>query len=142
MKDACRQFLKLRSFIGAITYPAEAGVLSGAGTVRVRTYAGWQGRGYVDFPASGGTLTLHNVIDKSGGVRTLRIRYANGANSARRGQLVVNGVAAAISFNRSGGWATWATKDVTVTLNGGTANVISLRSTGADLANIDGITVL
>jgi lysophospholipase L1-like esterase len=133
--------LALRSFIGAVAYPAEAAVLSGAGTVRERTYGGWQGRGYVNFPASGGSMTLNGVIGKGGGARTLRIRYANGA-AVRSGQLVVNGVAMAISFNPSGGWTTWVTKDVVVTLRSGTANTISLRSTGADLANIDGITVL
>jgi lysophospholipase L1-like esterase len=134
--------LGLRSYIGAVTYPAEAGVLSGTGTVRERNYSGWQGRGYVNFPASGGSMTLNSVIGKGGGARTLRIRYANGFGSARSGQLVVNGVATPISFNPSGSWSTWVTKDVTVTLNGGTANAISLRSTGGDLANIDGVTVL
>ncbi|MEJ7805105.1 MAG: GDSL-type esterase/lipase family protein [Telluria sp.] len=134
--------LALRTYIGAVTYPAEAGVLSGAGTARDRTYAGWQGRGYVNFPVNGGTMTLNNVIGKSGGARTLRIRFANGGSYARSGQLVVNGVAMGITFNRTGSWSTWVTKDVAVTLNGGTANAISLKSTGADLANIDGITVL
>ena len=133
--------LGLRAWIGAVTYPAEAGVLSGSGTVRDRTYGGWQGRGYVNFPVSGGTMTLNNVIGKGGGARTLRIRYANGA-ATRSGQLVVNGAVTSISFSPSGSWTSWVTKDVTVTLNGGTANTISLKSTGADLANIDGITVL
>lgn len=133
--------LGLRGFIGAVTYPAEAGILAGAGTVRERTYAGWQGRGYVNFAASGGTMTVNGVIGKGGGARTLRIRYASGAAGARSGQLVVNGVVTGISFNPSGSWTTWVTKDVTVTLNGGTANTISLKSTGGDLPNIDGFTV-
>ena len=133
--------LGLRSLIGAVVYPAEAAVLSGTGTVRDRTYGGWLGRGYVNFPPGGGTLTLYKVIGKSGGQRTLRIRYANGAAAARAGQLVVNGVATGISFMPTGGWTTWSTQDVTVTLNSGTANTISLKSTGADLANIDGLTV-
>jgi lysophospholipase L1-like esterase len=133
--------LPLRSLIGPVTYPAEAAVLAGAGTVRSRNYGGWQGRGYVDFPVTGGSLTLYKVIGKAGGARTLRFRYANGAAVARGGQLVVNGVASAISFAPTGGWSSWGTKDVVVSLNGGTANTVTLRSTGSDLGNIDGLTV-
>lgn len=134
--------LGLRAFIGAVAYPAEAAILTGSGTLRERAYGGWQGRGYVSFPVSGGAMTFNGVIGKNGGSRTLRIRYANGGASARSGQLVVNGVTAPITFNATGGWSSWLTKDVTVTLRSGTANAISFRSTGADLANIDTVTVL
>lgn len=133
--------LALRTYVGAVAYPAEAGALSGVGTLRTKSYAGWQGKGYVDFPASGGTLTLGNLIGKTGGLRTLRIRYANGATGVRTGQLVVNGAATSISFNPTGAWTTWSTKDVAVLLAAGSANTVSLRSTGADLANVDTITV-
>lgn len=133
--------LGMRSFIGAVVYPAEAAALSGSGTVRERVAGGWQGSGYVNFPVTGGMLTLASVNGKTGGARTLRIRYANGGATPRTGQLVVNGVASAISFGPSGSWSAWATKDVTVALRGGTANTVSLRSTGADLANIDTLTV-
>lgn len=133
--------LGIRSLIGAVAYPAEAGALSGAGTLRERYYAGWQGRGYVNFPVSGGAMSFSNVIGKNGGARTLRIRYANGAGRVLTGQLVVNGVATSISFNRSASWSTWLDKYVTVTLRAGTANTVSLRSTGGDLANIDTLTV-
>ncbi|MEO7497934.1 MAG: hypothetical protein ABIT83_10510, partial [Massilia sp.] len=133
--------LGLRAWLGTLVYPAEAGVLSGAGTVRERSYGGWQGRGYVRFPPSGGAMTLTKVIGKNGGAHILRIRYANGAATARGGQLVVNGVATSIRFAPTGAWSTWLSKDVTVILNGGTANTVILKSTGAGLANIDGITV-
>ena len=134
--------LGIRTLIGAVVYSAEAGALAGAGTVRERTYGGWEGAGYVNFPASGGTMTLNSVIGKNGGSRTLRIRYANGFSSARTGQLVVNGTTFSIGFNPTGSWSTWLTKDVIVTLVSGTQNSISLKSIGGDLANIDSITVL
>lgn len=133
--------LGLRSAIGSVDYPAEAGLLSGAGTVREKTNAGWQGQGYVNFPASGGSLAFSNVIGVAGGARTLRIRYANGGAGARAGQLVVNGVTTAIDFAPTGAWTTWVTKDVPITLKAGSANSIVLKSTGADLANIDGFSV-
>lgn len=133
--------LGLRAYIGAVSYPAEAGALAGSGTVRERTYGGWQGSGYVNFPVTGGALTLPAVNGKGGGTRTVRIRYANGAATARAGQMVVNGAVSTISFSPTGAWTTWGVKDVSVALAGGTANTLSLRSTGADLANIDTITV-
>lgn len=133
--------LPLRALIGAVPYPAEAALLSGTGIQRTRYYGGWQGRGYVDFPATGGTLSVSRVIGKAGGLRTLRIRYANGGAAARSGQLVVNGVATAIAFPRTGSWSSWASKDVTITLRSGASNTIQLKSTGADLANIDTLTV-
>jgi lysophospholipase L1-like esterase len=134
--------LGMRAFIGAVHYPAEAASLSGTGTVRARNYSGWQGKGYVDFPVTGGSLTFTRVIGKSGGSKTLRIRYANGGASVRSGQLLVNGVASSISFAPTGSWSNWASRDVVVSLRSGAANSVSLRSTGADLANIDGFTVL
>lgn len=134
--------LGLRSAIGSISYPAEAGVLGGTGIVREKTNTGWRGQGYVNFPATGGTMAFSNVLGGTGGAKTLRIRYANGGTSARAGQLVVNGVTTAIDFAPSGSWTTWVTKDVAISLNGGSANAISLKSTGADLANIDELTVL
>ncbi len=132
--------LGLRAYIGAIDYPAEAALLSGAGTVRERSYPGWQGRGYVNFALNGGAMTLTSVIGKNGGARTLRIRYANGG-AARTGQLVVNGAVTPITFAASGAWTSWTTKDVAVNLSSGATNTVILRSTGADLANIDGIRV-
>ena len=133
--------LGISSLIGTVTYPAEAGALAGAGTVRERTYGGWQGRGYVRFPTTGGFMTLNQVIGRQSGWHTLRIRYANGSASVRSGQLVVNGVTSAISFNPTGAWSTWATRTVWVNLRAGTANAVSLRSTGSGLANIDTLTV-
>lgn len=133
--------LDVRGFTGMVNYPAEAALL-GSGAVRTRSNAGWRGNGYVDFPASGGSMTFTNVVGKGGGMRTLRIRYANGGAVARTGQLVVNGLATSITFGTTGGWASWRTADVNVWLVGSAANTISLRSTGADLANVDEITVL
>ena len=135
--------LGIKSAIAAsITYPAEAATLSGTGTVREKTNAGWQGQGYVNFPTTGGTLSLSGVRSATTGTKILRIRYALGGTTARTGQLVVNGTTTNITFNATGAFTTWATKDVSVTLNAGTTNTIQLKSTGADLANIDDLTVL
>ena len=134
--------LGIKSFIKSITYPAEAGGRAGTGTVIEATNAGYQGPGYINFPTTGGTLSLTGVIGGTGGTRTLRIRFALGAATARTGQLVVNGLTTAITFNPTGAWTTWANKDVTITLKAGTGNTIQLKTTGGDLGNIDDLTIL
>jgi lysophospholipase L1-like esterase len=134
--------LAMRGYLGAVNYPAEAALLAGAGSVRTRLHAGWRGKGYVDFPASGGSLTFTNVVGKAGGLRTVRIRYAHGGSLPATGMLTVNGVASPVSFNPTGGWSTWATMDLVVPLRSRAANTISLHATGDDLGNVDELTVL
>jgi lysophospholipase L1-like esterase len=134
--------LDLRAFIGAVTYPAEAGVLSGAGTAREKSNSGWQGQGYVSFSSAGGALTFDHVIGRDGGPGTLRIRYANGGAKPRTGKLVVNGHATPITFKPTASWTTWVTVDVPIRLRSGTANTIALEAAGCELASIDDLTVL
>jgi lysophospholipase L1-like esterase len=134
--------LAIKSFITSITYPAEAGTRAGTGMILEKTNAGWHGQGYINFPTTGGTLTLNGVRSGSTGTKTLRFRFALGGTAARTGQLVVNGVTTSITFNATGAFTTWVTKDVAVTLKSGTGNTIQLKSNGSDLANIDEITVL
>jgi rhamnogalacturonan endolyase len=47
-----------------------------------------------------------------------------------------------ITFDGTGAWTTWTTRDVPVSLGAGTVNVIRLESDGQDLANIDQIEVV
>ena len=82
--------------------------------------------------------------------RRPRWRFEDAAHpvmrSARRPRApdacVVNGVASNITFNGTGAWTTWATQNVTVTLNNNTTNIVRFESTGQDLANIDQIEIL
>ncbi len=127
---------------GAITYAAESGALSGTGTVVESINAGFNGTGYINFPTTGGTLAFNSVNGGTGGTRTLRFRFALGGTASRTGQLVVNGTTTNITFNATGAFTTWLTLDVPATLTSGTTNTIQLKSNGADLANIDELTVL
>jgi endo-1,4-beta-D-glucanase Y len=122
------------------TYQAENAVLGG-GAVTESVNAGFNGTGYVNFPATGGTLTFNNVDGNGGGTKSLAIRYANGSAGPRTGTLTVNGTAVNITFPVTGAWTTWATLNVNITLADSTSNTIQLASTGQDLANIDQITV-
>lgn len=123
----------------AVTYQAESALLTG-GAAAETTNTGFHGAGYVNFPMSGGTLALNNV-GSAGGSKTLVVRFALGATTARTGQLTVNGSTTAITFQPTGSWTTWQTLNVTVALNNSATNTIGITSTGSDLANIDEITV-
>ena len=122
------------------TYQAESATLSGGSFVET-TNAGYRGAGYVNFPTTGGVCQFNSVNGGTGGTKTLTIRYANGSTSSRAGALVVNGASVGVTFPTTGGWATWNTLSVAVTLSSGTANTVALQSNGQDLANIDEITV-
>jgi rhamnogalacturonan endolyase len=122
------------------TYPAEAAVLAGGVTIDSNN-AGFNGTGFANFPTTGGTLTFSNVDGNGGGTKSLAIRYALGAMTARSGNLVVNGVTTPIAFQPTGAFTTWVTMNVNIGLNNNSTNSIQFASTGADLGNIDEITV-
>jgi hypothetical protein len=124
---------------GADTYQAESSALGGGAFVE-STNGGFNGSGYINFPANGGSLQFNSVDGNGGGSKTIVIRYANGSSS-RTGRLLINGVAQNITFAGTGGWTTWVNLNVTVTLNNNTSNTVRLESTGSDLGNVDQLTV-
>jgi aryl-phospho-beta-D-glucosidase BglC (GH1 family) len=108
----------------------------GGGTIVETKNGGYHGTAYLNFPRDGGYVEFANMSG-TGGQATLNIRYALG-NTARMGELIVNGASQSITFDSTGSWTSWAIKTVTVASNSG-ANTIRLESTGQDLANIDEI---
>jgi hypothetical protein len=125
-------------YVGGGTRQAESATLGG-GTIVATDRAGYQGTGFIDFPASGGSAQFDQIAGGPGGVKTMTIRYANGNPTPRTGVLKVNGVAQSIRFNITGSWTTWATMNVPVTLAAGSNNTVRFESTGQDLGNIDEI---
>jgi lysophospholipase L1-like esterase len=124
----------------ADVYQAESGALGGStAPVTETTNAGYNGSGYVNFATNTSTLTFNNVNPNGGGTKTLTIRYALGASSARTGNLTVNGTTTALTFQPTGAWTTWNTMTVNITLSSTGTNTIQFASTGSDLANIDEI---
>lgn len=122
------------------TYQAESATLAGGATAEVAS-TGFKGAGYVNFDLDGATATLTGVDGNGGGSKSLSIRYALGVAAARTGRLTVNGVATNVTFPTTGSWTTWMSIPVTVILNPGTSNTLQFSSTGADLGNIDEVTV-
>jgi rhamnogalacturonan endolyase len=121
-------------------YPGEDGFF-GNGAVFENTNSGFNGMGYINFPATGGFLEFGNVEGGAGGSKTLRFRYALGTTAARTGRLILNGVSQNITFNPTGAWTAWANLEVAVTLRSGATNTVRLESTGQDLGNIDELQV-
>ncbi len=113
----------------------------GDGAIFEDKNSGYSETGYVNFPSSGGYLEFGGIDGCGGGAAILDIRYANGSAGSRTGNLIVNGVIQSVTFDSTSAWNAWATKYITVTLNGGKVNTIRFESTGEDLANIDEITV-
>jgi pimeloyl-ACP methyl ester carboxylesterase len=122
------------------TYQAESATLAGGVTIDSNN-SGYNGTGFANFPVNGGSVTFSNVDGNGGGTKTLAIRYALGAATARTGSITVNGTTSNLTFNPTGAWNTWATLNVNITLADNSTNTIQLASTGQDLGNVDQITV-
>lgn len=123
------------------TYQAESAAIAGGVTID-NNRSGFNGTGFANFPATGGTLTFSNADGNGGGTKSLVIRFANGGSTARTGTISVNGgTAANLTFAPTGGWTNWTTMNVNITLNNNTTNTIQFASNGGDLGNIDEITV-
>lgn len=122
-----------------ITLQAESGTLGGGTTIDSNN-AGFNGTGFANFPTTGGSLQFSSASGGSTtGTRTITIRYALGATTARTGRVLVNGVAQNITCQPTGAWTTWTNMTFSATLNSGTTNTIRFESTGQDLGNIDQI---
>ena len=120
------------------TLQAEAGTITG-GTFDSNN-AGFNATGFANLPTTGGSLQFNNLNGGSGGAATLVIRFALG-NTARTGNLVVNGATQSITFPTTGTWTTWTTMSRSIPLNAGSTNTLRFETTGQDLANLDEITI-
>ena len=94
----------------------------------------------MDFQGSTDSLewTLHAC---EAGLFVASFRYAN-SDTDRPQQVAVNGVVvnASQSFPTTGGWTSWNTVDVPVTLKAG-ANAIKLTATGSSGGNFDKMSI-
>ncbi|MEV4571583.1 carbohydrate-binding protein [Nonomuraea sp. NPDC049419] len=102
-------------------------------------HAGFSGSGFCNGNNAAGAAAQFTVTAAAAGDATIAIRYANGGTAGRPADVLVNGAVAhaAGAFDPTGGWTTWVTKTLTVSLNAGD-NIIRLSPTAADgLANID-----
>lgn len=119
-----------------ILHPGRHGTLGGGAVIENRQ-PGFRGKGYAAF-AGAGHLEWTRVNGAGGGRRKLVIRYANGDDVPRRALLGVNGKPIEIEFPSSGGWASWATLDVSADFKPAATNTLRIEPQGAaPLPSID-----
>lgn len=104
-------------------------------------HSGYTGFGYANTENASGAGIDWSVVVPAAGTYTLEYRYANGSGD-RPANVLVNGVSvAAVDMPVSGGWTSYTTAAVTVTLSAG-YNDIRLQATSSNgLANIDSLAV-
>ena len=127
---------------GAATskYEAENATIS-QGTVATN-HTGFSGSGFVDYTNATGSFVQWTVNVASAGSATLAIRYANGTTTNRPMTIAVNGsTVATTAFNGTGDWNTWATANVTATLNAGSNTVRATATTANGGPNVDFLNV-
>jgi hypothetical protein len=118
-------------------YEAETSPATCTGTID-SNWAGFSGSGFCNGNNAIGADAQFTVAAAASGTATVAVRFANGTTSARPASLIVNGsTVQSPSFEPTGGWSSWATKTVTVTVNAG-SNTVELNPTvAAGLPNID-----
>ena len=129
-------FVPISSGCDPVTIQAESGSIGGECSI-ANNHGGYEGAGFVAFPADGGFVEL-NAGGCSGGNYILTYRYALETGSAT-GALIINGESQDISLTETGNWSYWNTADVPVTLNSGTSNTIRFESTGQGFGSVDQI---
>jgi pectin methylesterase-like acyl-CoA thioesterase/pectate lyase len=104
-----------------IDYEAEHAIFTG--TVE-SNHAGFSGSGFVNFLTEGENSIIFTVCQVEAGERTIKFRYALGADEARPGRLYVNDVfVKEIAFSPTANWATWLEETETIALLSGISNV-------------------
>lgn len=93
-------------------------------------HSGFSGSGFADFENVSESYIEWTVNQAVAGNATATFRYANGTTANRPVAISVNGnvVNSSLAFNGTGGWASWGTQSITLSLNAGT-NVIRAAST-------------
>jgi len=115
--------------IAAITAQAENLTFQKACT-KATDHPGYNGTGYMDFGGAGSIVELGKVNVPRYGSYKLSLRYANGTTANRTSKISINDqVVGSVPFGGTGGWSTWKTNDITVTLKKG-ANKIRVTSVG------------
>jgi mannan endo-1,4-beta-mannosidase len=105
-----------------VLYQAEDGTVGG-GSAKKSGRTGETGTGYVDFGGLGSWSEVQ-VSRSSAGTALLSLRYTNGGTTNRSADVTINDTTVGtVSFAPTGGWTTWQTVTLNVSLNAGTNTV-------------------
>ena len=132
------------SAASAATFVVEAETQAGGDAVFENIHGGYTGTGYINTTnATGVSLLLFKYIDiEPAPVGTVKVRYANGASSARPATFYVNEEYFTLQFPPTGGWNVWAEATVSSPLIWSSNEFLLTATSSAGLANIDKITIV
>ncbi|MFE1798895.1 carbohydrate-binding protein [Streptomyces sp. NPDC059517] len=122
------------------SYEAEASGNTLTGTARTADCTGCSGGSKVGYVGNGAALTFNDVDGGSGGTRTVTVHYASAESRSATVQ-AGGGTPKTVSFPPTADWATTGTTTVTLDLNAGTGNRITIANGSGWAPDIDRITV-
>ncbi|MCX2952597.1 PQQ-dependent sugar dehydrogenase [Lentzea sp. NEAU-D7] len=106
-------------------------------------WAGFSGRGFVNYDNVIGSSVEYTINAESGGEHDLTFRYANGTTTDRPVSVTVDGAGAqTVSFPGTGAWTTWQTRTVKVALHAGANRIKATATTANGGPNADKLTAV
>ncbi|SMD23131.1 Glucose/arabinose dehydrogenase, beta-propeller fold [Lentzea albidocapillata] len=106
-------------------------------------WAGFSGRGFVNYNNVIGSSVEYTINAESGGEHDLTFRYANGTTADRPVSVTVDGAnAQTVSFPGTGAWTTWQTRTAKVTLHAGANRIKATATTANGGPNADKLTAV
>jgi hypothetical protein len=141
-KNACKDTSACYAIeFETLPYESENAIKSGA--VNAYESDGYSGSGYVKFINNTGDYIEWKVDVSVSGIYRIEFIYANGSNSDRPLDLIVNSGTPplTLSFPVTNTWSTWEKSNIDVYLNAG-INTLRATSNGSNGPNIDYINVV
>lgn len=122
-------------------YQAEFGILTEA--VAESKNTGYAGDGYANFNAVQGSTVAIPVSVAQAGQAIVTITFSNGSGTVRQLAVSVNGSEqiASTDFAATTDWATWGTKEISLTLKAGANTITFSTVNGTDGPNLDQISL-
>ena len=122
-------------------YEAEARTSASGCSVK-SNHAGFSGSGFMDYGGNGTWIEWNNVIAAAAGEYKLTFRYGNGSAGNRQAAAIINGRNIGnVTFAPTGGWQTWKTDAIGVSLKAGSNTIRIMANTGSGGPNLDNMEV-
>ncbi len=127
--------------IDKFVYQAEYGALKEA--VSETKNGGFSGEAYINFNAAAASVAIPVYVDEAG-EKSVNITFANGSGATRALSVSVNGIQqnASVNFEATTDWATWLTKQITLTLPRGASTITLATINNQDGPNLDKIEIV
>lgn len=104
-------------------------------------HEGHTGTGFVNYDNVIGSSVEFTTYTSTQGEHDLVFRDANGTTIDRPLEITVDGTSAAVSFEGTGTWSTWATRTLTMQLPQGSHTIRAIATTAQGGPNLDSLTI-